>query len=324
MAFSMKLPATKGNGSSGKQYGLIVSNKKGGKKELLKPASVFGGFDDANEATTTPGDAQMDPRRRVVHEAARSVQQALVDRLHEKALAEDPSVFDYDGVYDEIQSSRQDKVSRRKAQRETEKAQSKYIGTLMEKAKVREIELDRVRERRLLKEREADDAQYGDKEKLISASYKRKLQEMKRWDEEDARLDAKEAAEDVTKRGNEAMVGFYSNLLTKNIAMGGDTSNSHSAYTVGKDNKERERSRSRDRREDRPRSRSPSPRRDTEHKQEARREDEPLSVKKQRVEDEQPKPAPEEVKLSKEEVISAAKARFLARKAQRAAAATES
>ena len=50
----------------------------------------------------------------------------------------------------------------------------------------------------------------------------------------DARLAALEEADDVTKKGEEGMAGFYASLLTKNIAMGSDVSKSaKSAYTVG-------------------------------------------------------------------------------------------
>lgn len=160
---------------------------------------------------------------------------------------------------------------------------------------------------RLLNERKADDALYADKEKLVSASYKRKLMEMKKWDQEDARLDAVEAAEDVTKRGTDAMAGFYANLMTKNVAMGG-TIDSKSAYTVGIQ---------------RPGEAKPK---------ESHRQEEvvssPSAHKKMRlVESEAHEEEPEQAEpvnkaaadptLSKEDKIAAAKARFLARKAMR-------
>lgn len=94
------------------------------------------------------------------------------------------------------------------------------------------MEHERIREKRLLKERKSEDAIFGDREKLISASYKRKLIERRQWDEEDARLQVVEEMQDVTKRGEEAMAGFYRNLLTRNIAMGGDAAATNSAYTV--------------------------------------------------------------------------------------------
>ena len=151
--------------------------------------------------------------------------------MRAQALAEDASVFDYDGVYDEMKTEREKKALEQKEKRHADKEKPKYIGTLLQQAKIREVENERIRERRLLRERQADDALYGDKEKLVSASYKRKLKEMQNWDAEDARLAALEEREDVMKQGEHAMASFYANL-NKNIAMGGTMTNARSAYTV--------------------------------------------------------------------------------------------
>ncbi|EEY55131.1 uncharacterized protein PITG_20187 [Phytophthora infestans T30-4] len=210
MAFSMKLSVGKGKkkplgapfATAAKQYGLALPKKD----------EVSSGFNV----------------RRVGAEAARSLQQSQVDKVRAQALAEDASVFDYDAVYDDMKSARESEADKRATKREEEKKKPKYISTLLQQAKIREVENERIRERRLLNERKADDVMYGDKEKLVSASYKRKLQEMQRWDAEDARLAAMEEQEDVTKQGEHAMAGFYANL-NKNIAMGGSTSNARSA-----------------------------------------------------------------------------------------------
>lgn len=80
-----------------------------------------------------------------------------------------------------------------------------------------------------------EDELYGDKEKFITTKYKQKLEEQQYWEDEDERMDAIEAAQDVTKRGGMAMGSFYQNLNTKNIAMGSNVETSAlSKYTVGK------------------------------------------------------------------------------------------
>ncbi|DAZ95342.1 TPA: hypothetical protein N0F65_002527 [Lagenidium giganteum] len=326
MSFSMKLPSKKK--APVKQYGLIIPNKKEDKTKAPM-AGVFGLDNDNNEEDAVVSDAQR--KKRVGEDAARSFSRKQVDQVHAKALAEDPSVFDYDGVYDDIKSDRRAKAEQKKAVIQKEDRRPKYIQALMEKAKIREVENDRIRERRLLKEREAEDAEFGDKEKLISASYKRKLMEMKRWDEEDARMDKLEAEEDVTKRGSDAMAGFYSNLLTKNIAMGGDESNARSAYTVGKDKSQTTR---REDDEDEPvpkKARSETSDRETKSAEDATDRATPTnsadpvasSTRSEAEVREKPganttSPAasqPAAPKPSREEVISAAKARYLARKA---------
>lgn len=96
-----------------------------------------------NDAKSAPQDV----RRAVADDAARSVHATRVAQVHQSALEQDASVFDYDGVYDSMQSERQRVASQRKAQRESERKKPQYIATLMEKAKIREIEHERMRER---------------------------------------------------------------------------------------------------------------------------------------------------------------------------------
>ncbi|KAE8984617.1 hypothetical protein PR003_g23627 [Phytophthora rubi] len=333
MAFSMKLPAGKGKkkplaaplSSGGKQYGLIIPKKDTKKKELATGFNVFASAAAASSSKPLAAERETDARRRVGAEAARSLQQSQVDKMRAQALADDPSVFDYDAVYDDMKSARESAASQRAAKREAEKKKPKYIATLLQQAKIRDVENERIRERRLLNERKADDALYGDKDKLVSASYKRKLQEMQRWDAEDARLAALEEHEDVTKQGEHAMAGFYANL-NQNIAMGGSTDNARSAYTAKKTSADEEPAR---------------PEREREHEREAAKtEDEPATKKtkssEQPGEGQSPPPSRdepesneadgsstqkeekrEEAKPSKEDAIAAARARFLARKAQR-------
>ena len=102
---------------------------------------------------------------------------------------------------------------------------------MLEKTRIREREQDRIFEKRLLKEREEEDRLYGDKEKFVTASYKRKLMENKKWEAEDRRLEEMEKREDVRRKNG--LHDFYSSLLTKNTAMGGDIKHAQSAYTAG-------------------------------------------------------------------------------------------
>ncbi|RHY99571.1 hypothetical protein DYB37_001519 [Aphanomyces astaci] len=215
MAFSMKLKAGK------------KSSKPAFPSENQPSKGVFS-IDEANSAPiATKGPASLPPPP--LMSQPRPGVYSKSERVAHEALADDPNVFDYDGIYDSMRAERQ---KLKEAKKVHGAPQSKYIGALMEKAKIREVEHDRIRERRLLKEREEDDVLHGEKEKFVTASYKRKLMESKRWEQEDARLAAIEAANDVTKREH-GMAGFYANLLTNNIAMGGDVSKATSAYTTG-------------------------------------------------------------------------------------------
>ncbi|KAF0695429.1 Aste57867_13778 [Aphanomyces stellatus] len=215
MAFSMKLKGAKKPG------------KVAAPANPMQASHPVFGVDDIKTPVLKKGSKLLPPPMVVAQSRPGVLSKA--ERAAQDALADDPNVFDYDGMYDNMQAERQKQKEAKKVQGVP---QSKYIGALMEKAKIREIEHDRIRERRLLKERAEDDALHGDKEKFVTASYKRKLMESKRWEQEDARLAAIEAANDVTKKEH-GMAGFYANLLTSNIAMGGDVSKAVSAYTTG-------------------------------------------------------------------------------------------
>ena len=60
---------------------------------------------------------------------------------------------------------------------------------------------------RLAKERSAEDHLFGDKEKFVTAAYKKKLEEEKQWLAEEKLREAQEQKNDVVKKGH--MGDFY-------------------------------------------------------------------------------------------------------------------
>ncbi len=50
---------------------------------------------------------------------------------------------------------------------------------------MREKEKERVFEKNLLKERKEEDKEFGDKDKFVTAAYKKKLLDDKKWEYED-------------------------------------------------------------------------------------------------------------------------------------------
>lgn len=140
--------------------------------------------------------------------------------LHAAALAEDPSVFDYDGHFDSFQDARKQKLAAADAERTERK--SRYINSLIAKKEERDREENIIYERRLLKERQKEDHLYGDKEKFVTAAYRAKLEEDAKWAKEEKLREAREAADDVTKKGSDFMSGFYHNLMNRNENMGAE------------------------------------------------------------------------------------------------------
>jgi len=139
----------------------------------------------------------------------------LLEQQHKAILEEDPSAFDYDGVYDQIKEQQRKTENFRSMQRLEESKKPKYIEALMKKAQERKREQDIFYDRKLQKERQKETEDFGGKDKFITSAYKKKLIEDKKWQEEEAKRLAKE--EDVTKKKD--LSSFYSHLLRDNVAI---------------------------------------------------------------------------------------------------------
>ncbi|VFQ67236.1 unnamed protein product [Cuscuta campestris] len=157
-----------------------------------------------------------DVEKEISRQASKNKAMKDVEEQHKKALEEDPSVFDYDGVYD---SMKMKAVQPQVLDREERKP--KYIRQLMEKAKQREREHEIVYEKKLAKERSKDDHLFADKEKFLTSAYKKKLLEHQKWEHEERLRELREAKDDVTKKAD--ISDFYFNLA-RNVAFGGGES----------------------------------------------------------------------------------------------------
>ncbi|CAL9126334.1 unnamed protein product [Musa textilis] len=190
-----------------KKYGLqlrVPPAQKSSKPTLSRPrppAFAFGGADDED-----------DIEKEISRHASKNKAFQKIEEQHKKAMEEDPSVFDYDGVYDEMK----EQIARPKTEDRTER-KSKYIEALMEKAKLREREHEIVYERKLLKERSKDDHLYADKEKFVTSAYKKKLAEQAKWLEEERLCQIRDEMDDVTKKSD--LSEFYFGL-NENVAFG--------------------------------------------------------------------------------------------------------
>uniref|UniRef100_A0A8C2ZCN1 Nuclear speckle splicing regulatory protein 1 n=1 Tax=Cyclopterus lumpus TaxID=8103 RepID=A0A8C2ZCN1_CYCLU len=184
-----------------KQYGLILSQKKGLSKSLQKH-SVF--EDDSDDETTVGESLQKEAVKKKTMKQTRLA-------MH-KALEQDSTVYDYDGVYDDIQKQRLE--SNKKILGGADK-KPKYIHQLMRAVEDRKKEQERRDERKIQKEREEEGEEFADKEAYVTSAYKLKLQEQKEEQEREKRVDAMEAALDVKKQKD--LSGFYRHLLNQTV-----------------------------------------------------------------------------------------------------------
>jgi len=190
--------------------------------QLKKPAKKFGLQKPKQAARPTSGsvfgDAAVEDTLDVSEELERMRQsksaRAAAAAEHQAAISQDASVFDYDGAYDAMQEQRKEARELTTGKSGQQKS-AKYIGTIMEAHKERQIENDKIFERKLVKEAEAEAHLYGDKEKFVTAAYRKKMQAREEFEAEQKAKEAKEEKEDVTKRKD--MSHFYSNLLHGNV-----------------------------------------------------------------------------------------------------------
>merc|ERR1712025_626588 len=128
-----------------------------------------------------------------------------------KALEEDPTVFQYDEVYDDIEKK---KVEEKESKKEVDR-KPKYVHNLLKAADERQKEFERRIERQVQKEREAEGDKFADKESFVTSAYRKKMEEIAKQEEEEARQARIEAALDVTKQNN--LDGFYRHLYRQTM-----------------------------------------------------------------------------------------------------------
>lgn len=120
----------------------------------------------------------------------------------------DPSIYDYDSIYDSLHS----KPSFSSALSDQDK-RPKYMSNLLAAAETRKRDQLRAKEKMLAKEREAEGDEFADKEKFVTAAYKRQQEEMRRLEEEEA-IREKEAEERKRREGG-GLKGLYKNMLDR-------------------------------------------------------------------------------------------------------------
>nr|CAG4642022.1 EOG090X0D2W [Eurycercus lamellatus] len=203
-----------------KKYGLIIPSKnKGARSAFLSGSSepkpkVFSAADSSSDENLEEEDdtkQALDWRTRTAAKATeKSMQRNQARQAAMKALEEDPTVFQYDEVYDEMQQKKEEKKPVK------EEKKPKYIANLLRTAEMRKVELERRTERKVQKERETEGDMFSDKEAFVTPAYRAKLAELKQLEEEERLRDLREGHLDVTKQAD--MSGFYRHLYKQTFA----------------------------------------------------------------------------------------------------------
>ncbi|XP_064548667.1 nuclear speckle splicing regulatory protein 1 [Drosophila montana] len=198
-----------------KQFGLIIPGQQ--KKLPVKPLEQTKPsiFDESSNSSVSDHDAGA-PKMRLSGKAGVVSGPSLMERrvarnMQEKALAEDPTIFQYDELYDDMDTKREEA----KDTKRLEPRKAKYIGRLMEHAERRKLENELRVERQVQKDREAEGEMYKDKDTYVTAAYRKKLESIRQLQEQDKRDEYLEAIGDVTKQND--LDGFYRHLYEQKL-----------------------------------------------------------------------------------------------------------
>jgi coiled-coil domain-containing protein 55 len=202
--------------TSKRPFGLSFTSKSKTKPTTITPinkncfaAAAFSLDDDDDNNNTEAANAATK-----INKPPTSTRLALnpkAQRDIEHALEQDPNIYEYDEVYEQVSSTVQQEQRReekKRLERETNTVrQPKYIVGLLEKSKQREKEYERVQERRIQRERELEGDLFADKEVFVTAAYKTKLAEREADLEREKLEDKREALLNVLQQDN--MDAFY-------------------------------------------------------------------------------------------------------------------
>uniref|UniRef100_A0A1I7TT49 DUF2040 domain-containing protein n=1 Tax=Caenorhabditis tropicalis TaxID=1561998 RepID=A0A1I7TT49_9PELO len=160
--------------ASKKVYGLNIRQKEEPKRAPIAASSIFGDDDDDDMPVTSTNKASASVIR---------VQKAA-EREHQKAQAEDPTIFDYDANYDEIQAIKNEK--KEEARKADETREPKYANMIIKAHARRQLEQFSREERQQIKEREKEGDEFADKEVFVTGAYRKQQEEVKKYREEEA------------------------------------------------------------------------------------------------------------------------------------------
>ncbi|CAG4964982.1 unnamed protein product [Colias eurytheme] len=186
--------------STNKKYGLILPEVSKVQPTFKASHNVFGNDSDSEEDTK---------KKPILLRPSDNIKRQT--RIaQEKAILEDPTVYQYDEIYDSMVTQKESKNAKTK-----EEKKPKYIENLLKTANKRKLENERRVERQIQKEREKEGEEFADKEVFVTSAYKKKLEELRLEEEKEKREEYLEKIGDVTKQQD--LGGFYRHLYEQKL-----------------------------------------------------------------------------------------------------------
>ncbi|KAH8260871.1 hypothetical protein KR038_007298 [Drosophila bunnanda] len=195
------------------RYGLIIPGQQKTAPVKTPATSKPAIFDESSssESDDDPKAPQLKSKAPIVSSGPSLMERRVARRQQEKALAEDPTIFQYDELYDEMDRGREEA----KQTKSQEPRKPKYIGRLLQHAERRKMERELRIERQVQKDREAEGEKFKDKDTYVTASYRKMLESIRQLQEQNAREEYLEAIGDVTKQKD--LDGFYRHLYEQQL-----------------------------------------------------------------------------------------------------------
>lgn len=132
---------------------------------------------------------------------------SLAARKNAEAAEElDPSVYEYDAVYDKLKPEKKAPDAGASGER-----RSRYMKDVIQSAEVRKRDQLIANEKKIAREREAEGEEFEGKEKFVTEAYKRQQEENRRIEEEEKRREEEERR----KNKDGGMSSFYRKMLNR-------------------------------------------------------------------------------------------------------------
>ncbi|KAL8785307.1 MAG: hypothetical protein Q9213_003452 [Squamulea squamosa] len=131
----------------------------------------------------------------------------------QSAQSLDPSIYDYDAVYDSLHAKPTSAGSTAATAAADDAKKPKYMQSLLAAADTRKRDQLRAKEKMLARERELEGDEFADKEKFVTAAYKRQQEEVRKAEVEEATRE-REAAERQRREGG-GLKGMYKSMLER-------------------------------------------------------------------------------------------------------------
>ncbi|CAI4217942.1 unnamed protein product [Parascedosporium putredinis] len=212
-----------GGGDDSDDESPAPSSARGGAQNVLE----FGGLDEDLSSSARPASPEVGRRSKGKNAAPtkpptlkkKSAPDGMFEDLAgsltarkntEEGTKVDASLYDYDGVYEAMKPQK-----KKAAVTEDEERRPKYMSGLLAASAVRKRDQQVAEEKKITREREAEGEEFADKEKFVTAAYKRQQEENKHGGMtafyrdllnrgEKERAEIVKAAEDKAKSGAKA------------------------------------------------------------------------------------------------------------------------